>query len=144
MGRISLIALVLVVSLSGAVSASDDSLNAAEVGVIYFHGSQRCMTCMKLEELTVLAVQSEFKDLLEEGVLKLEVVNFHADGNEHFEEDFELEGQSVILISFENEKIVRWKNLEKIWDLVEDSEKFEAYIVEETNRFLEIQPVENE
>ena len=137
MKRYILFSLVLVIVIAASVQAIPDPGDPAEVAVYYFHGSQRCMTCLKLEELTVLAIRTEFQDLLDQGILRLEVIDYHEEGNEHFEKDFDLQNQAVILVSFQESQIGRWKNLEKIWDLVDEAEKVENYIVEETQAFLD-------
>jgi len=134
MERCGMIVLVILICLTGLVPAQAES---PEVIVYYFHGDQRCTTCIRLEVLTTWAVQSTFQDQLDEGRLGMEVVNFHTAGNEHFEEDFNLQHQSVILVLKQNGQTVRWKNLERIWDLVDEAEAFENYIIAETNGFLE-------
>jgi hypothetical protein len=118
---------------------SPDSVKtpAHQVIVYYFHGTKRCATCLKLEAYTTEAVDSAFADQLKSGALVFRVVNTDSTGNEHFTEEYQLYTKSVILSDLHQGKQTRWKNLEKIWDLVDDHEAYLAYIRDEIRPFLD-------
>jgi hypothetical protein len=63
-----------------------------------------------------------------------------SEGNEHFEQDFQLEQQSVIVVEREAGKVVRWKNLARIWELYDRPLKFAAYVAGETRLYLDGAP----
>lgn len=46
------------------------------VEVIYFHGKQRCMTCMAIEKETKALVEGELAQQVKAGKVKLRVVDF--------------------------------------------------------------------
>ncbi len=120
-----------------AVAAAAGQAPAPDVVVYYFHGDIRCSTCLMLEDLTVRAVRDSFPAQLVNKSLDLQVVNFMSEGDEHFADDFVLEFQSVIVAEFDAGKIVRWKNLERIWDLHDQPARFAAYIAGETRLYLD-------
>jgi len=102
----------------------------------YFHGSVRCPTCNAIERQSEEAIRAGFPAWLEEGTLAWEVVNFDEPANEHFVEDFQLSHQSVVLAEMEGGRAVRWKNLDRVWDLVHEPAEFEEYITSETAGFF--------
>jgi len=126
-----------------AKSAASDTTTAAvpkmvtdKVIVTYFHGNRRCPTCRKLEAYSQEAITKAFTDKLEKGNLEWRVVNFEDEGNEHFVKDYQLFSQSLILSHTKDGKETGWKNLDKIWELVGDKDKFLAYVQNETKAFI--------
>ena len=129
------------ISLSGVVPGAMAQESAADIaadGVVafYFHGNVRCATCKKIEAYADEAVHSGFSEALEEGALAWRVVNIDDDGNQHFIQDFQLVTRSVVLAEFRDGEVVRWQNLDKVWQLVRDKERFVDYIQGETTEFL--------
>jgi len=94
----------------------------------YFHGTRRCATCKKLEAYSTEAVQTGFPDQLKSGALEWQVVNIDEEENEHFVKDYQLYTKSVIVSHIVDGKEAEWKNLDKIWELVGDKDKFIEYV----------------
>jgi hypothetical protein len=124
--------------VSGAMAqeSAGDSL-ADGVVAFYFHGNVRCATCKKIESYAVEAVHSGFPEALEDGVLAWRVVNVDDEENKHFIQDFQLVTRSVVLAEFRDGEVVRWRNLDKVWQLVRDKERFVGYVQDGTKAFLE-------
>ena len=116
----------------GAVS------DAVADGVVamYFHGNARCATCRKIEAYADEAITQGFVDELESGRLAWRVVNIDESANKHFIEDFQLVTRSVVLVEYRNGEILRWENLDKVWQLVRSKDKFVSYVDGETREFL--------
>ena len=106
------------------------------VVAIYFHGNVRCATCKKIESYADEAVQSGFPKALEEGALAWRVFNIDEAENTHFIQDFQLVTRSVVLAEYREGKVVRWENLDKVWQLVRSKDSFVDYIQSETREFL--------
>ena len=106
------------------------------VVAIYFHGNVRCATCKKIESYADEAVQSGFPEALEEGALAWRVINVDETENKHFIQDFQLVTRSVVLAEYREGKVVRWENLDKVWQLVRSKDHFVDYIQSETREFL--------
>ena len=82
--------------------------------VYYFHMAARCETCMKIEKLTLEAVNEAYKKELGAGTIETKVINIDEDVNGHFDKDYKLRAQSVIISDMTGFNEKRWKNLDKI------------------------------
>jgi len=130
---IQVLAAVAVISASIAFAADNSS---AKVIAYYFHGSFRCPTCMSMEKYSREAIDSNFKDALASGNLEFKVVNVEERGNEHFVNDYKLYTKTLILSMIKNGKEVKSKNLDKIWALTRNKQKFIEYVAGEVNAFM--------
>ena len=134
MKRILLILpIVVLLSASAVVSFAEES---PKVVAYYFHTTFRCPSCHKIEQYTQGALKEYFAKEIESGALVYEVINIEDKGNEHFVQDYQLYTKSVVLSLVKDGKEVKFKNLEKIWQLLMNEDKFYKYIKEETQSFL--------
>jgi hypothetical protein len=104
--------------------------------VYYFHTTFRCPTCRKIEALTASAVQKFFSAELAAQTITWKPINIEVPENRHFVDDFKLFTKSVVIVDAKNGKTVRWKNLDKIWELVRDETAFTRYIKNEISGYL--------
>lgn len=119
------------------VTDSGPSVTAPrKLTVYYFHGNYRCRSCTMIENLTKQAVNSGFTKELKNGRMDLQVINIEEPGNEHFAQDYKLYTKSVILSDKVNGKEQSWKNLDKVWTLLGDPDKFIDYIQTEVQTLL--------
>ncbi len=102
----------------------------------YFHGNARCQSCYKIETYTLETMKSKFAKELAEGTIVWEVVNVEQGMNQHFISEYALSTKSVVLSEVEKGKEVRWKNLDKIWELLGNQTEFQGYIESEVKDFL--------
>ena len=109
---------------------------AHSIVVTYFHTTMRCPTCHKIEELSTQAVKSHFVKELSTGKVVWRVINVDAPENDHYNKDYQLYTKSLIVSEVKDGKEVRWKNLEKIWELVRDEEQFNKYVHTEIKDWL--------
>lgn len=132
MKKLISIFLALAVLINGGVFlaqafAAQDAQGALVVAY-YFHGTMRCPTCHKLEQYSKEALEDNFKDELESGKLEFKVVNVEDKGNEHYAKDYQLYTKSLILSLVKDGQEIKWINLDKIWELVRDKDKFLDYV----------------
>jgi hypothetical protein len=126
------------VSAEEPIEAASSSGAAADGFVaFYFHGNVRCATCRKIEAYADEAIAQGFVDELASGRLAWRVVNIEEPEDKHFVEDFQLVTRSVVLAEFRDGEVVRWQNLDKVWQLVRDKERFVGYVQDETKAFFE-------
>ncbi len=104
--------------------------------VYYFHGTQRCSNCIKIEAYTKEAIDSAFSTQLKDSVLVWRLVNTDEDANKHCRDDYQLFTKSVVLSDLADGKQIHWKNLDKIWEHLGDKAAFQAYIREEVAAYL--------
>lgn len=125
---------VAVVINASTVFAADTS--SAKVIAYYFHGSFRCYTCTNMEKFSREAIEANFKDDLVSGRIEFKAVNVEERGNEHFVNDYQLYTKSLILSLVKDGKEVRSKNLDKIWQLARNKQKFIDYVTGEVSEFM--------
>jgi hypothetical protein len=101
----------------------------------YFHSKKRCATCRTIESLA----RKSLAPAVESQSLAWRVVNYQDPEHRHFTQTFDLYAASVILVQMRGTEIVRWKNLERVWELNDDPDAFQKYIQIEWKRFQENQ-----
>ena len=123
-------------NVDSARAVLSDPSKESLVVVYYFHGTIRCSTCIKIESLTVEAVEMEFAQKLKEGKVRIKILNMEEDQNSHFETDYQLSAQSVIISKVSESVEIKWKNLDKIWEYVHNEDRFFGYIKSEVDAYL--------
>ncbi|MBN2188753.1 MAG: hypothetical protein JW699_04810 [Chitinispirillaceae bacterium] len=113
------------------------AVSGKKVIVYYFHGNMRCHTCIALETYAKQAVETTFEREIKKGKLEWKTVNIETAGNEHFNNDYQLYTRSVIVSTLQDGKEVTWKNLDQIWTLIRDEQKYQEYITKEVRACLE-------
>lgn len=131
---IQVLAVVAVISAGAFAVAADNQ--PAKVIAYYFHGSFRCFTCTNMEKFTREAIETNFKDAFDSGKLDFKVVNVEERGNEHFVDDYKLYTKTLILSLVKDGKEVKSKNLDKIWELARNKQKFIEYVTGEVSVFM--------
>jgi len=109
------------------------------VRVYYFHTTQRCASCRKIEALTTAAIREGFERELGAGVLEWQLLNIDEPPNRHFVQDYALYTKSVVVVDLVDGRQERWKNLPKIWELLRDDTAFRQYVQQEVRAYLEPQ-----
>ena len=134
---------------SGAAPAAvaktdDDETKAAThtVVVFYLYTEPRCVSCINIEKFTKEAIEKKFAAELKSGRLVWKPVDVKKEGNWHYVEEFQLRSKSVVVADYEGlkedkDKLLAWKNLEKVWFLLRDKPKFLEYIQAGTRVFLD-------
>jgi hypothetical protein len=88
----------------------------------------RCYSCLTIEAYAQEAAETLFPAALASGQLVWLPLNIEEEGNEHFEEDFRLEGSSLVLARKVGDEIVAWQNLRDVWDHLDHKDNFFEYI----------------
>jgi hypothetical protein len=107
-----------------------------EVIVYYFHGNVRCATCRKIEAYAEEAIRKNFSSEMASGKVRWMAVNVEEPENTHFVGDYQLVTRSLVLVGMEGDLQKKWKNLNKIWQLVSSREEFSDYVVKNTRDFM--------
>ncbi len=128
--------LAVVAAISAGSFAFAQSSPQVKVVAYYFHGSFRCVTCTNMEKYSREAIEANFKDALASGKLEFKAVNVEDRGNEHFVNDYKLYTKSLILSLVKDGKEVKSKNLDKIWELARNKQKFIEYVTAEVNALM--------
>lgn len=123
-------------STTSNVKSSDSTTTAPEVIAYYFHTTYRCVSCKKIEAYSKEAIETGFAEELKNGTLKFESVNIEEGENGHFIKDYQLYTKSLIICDLKDGKQVRWKNLNKVWELIRNKNEFVKYVQDEINTYL--------
>jgi len=115
---------------------SPEAASKPRVIAYYFHATQRCATCRKLEAYSHEAITQRFAAQLEDGSLEWRAVNTDEPENKHFLDDYKLYTRSLVIVKMQQGRQVDWKNLEKIWDLVDDKPGFLEYVQREIGAYM--------
>ncbi len=109
----------------------------ADIDVVYyFMTHQRCANCVKIEMFTREAVEGGFADRLADGSLVFKIVMVDSRENSHFIDRYKLFTKSVVLSRYRGGKEVSWKNLDQVWNLLDDRDAFVDYVTGELTSFL--------
>jgi len=103
----------------------------------YFYTNKRCDSCYRIEKWTESTVKDHFQQAIENGTLRWQTVNVDKPENKHFVKEFNLYTKSVVIVEQKDGETLRWKNLEKVWQLLRDQEKFADYVSDEIQSFME-------
>ena len=110
--------------------------DTVRVRVYYFHAKIRCQACLTIEQYSTETMYSVFHKELRAGKIRWQVINFEDSLTEHYIDQYKLENQALIIAKIRNGKEIAWKLLDKIWELLGDRKKFEAYVVKNVRRWL--------
>jgi hypothetical protein len=103
----------------------------------YFHGTYRCPSCKTIEEWSHDAIKNSFQEELKNGRLVWKALNIEDVQYRHFVKNYSLYTKSLIISEMNGEKEIRWKNLDKVWQLLRNQEKFFSYVKGEIKKYLE-------
>ena len=131
----------VLIFLTGETGAAEKdakiSSERARIIVYYFHGTYRCPSCTKIEKWSYEAIKHSFLKALKEGRLLWKHVNVDKPENRHFVKEYSLFTKSLIITEVKGEKQTKWKNLDKVWQLLRDQEKFSAYVTQEVKNYMD-------
>jgi hypothetical protein len=120
---------------AGVAAPADGATHVVQV--YYFRTNTRCTSCRKIEAFTDGAVKRAFAREMKDGKLAWQVINVQETGNEHFIKDYQLAAKSVVVVDVVDGRQARWKNLSRIWQLLDDEPMFARYVEEEVRQYLE-------
>jgi hypothetical protein len=120
-----------------AVAAPAPAEPPATVFVTYFHTTARCVSCVKIENLTELTMTTRLSGPVAEKRVVFRSVNIDEPANAHFAKDYNLYTKSVVVSEVKGGSEVRWKNLDQVWHLLGNPESFQSYVEREVQAFLE-------
>ncbi len=132
---LAILAIVAAVNISVCALAEENALSTRAT-VFYFHTTFRCYSCSMIENYTKEAIEKNFKDELEEGSLSFQEVNMDDKDNQKYVRQYQLYNKAVVLSLIKEGKEVKFKNLDKIWQLVRNKQGFMDYVADEIRSLL--------
>lgn len=123
--------------VAAPAAAPPPAAKPATIFVTYFHTTARCTSCLKIEDLTASTMTTRFAAPIADKRIVWRSVNLDEPENAHFAKDYGLFTKSVVVSEVKEGREVRWKNLDKVWNLLGDPEEFRAYVEKEVQGFLD-------
>lgn len=109
----------------------DAKLAATQFSAVYFHSPHRCPTCRKIETFAHEALTPE----VDSGKIAWQTADYTADLNASLVNQFKVFTSTVVLVEVQAGKVVRWKNLEEVWDHTSDQGDFTTFINQSWSAF---------
>ena len=84
------------------VEASTETVASKEstpVEIIYFHGKQRCKTCIAIEKETKALVEGELAELVKKGKVKFRIVDFSTDEGKKIASKYKVTFSSLFVVT---------------------------------------------
>jgi len=72
--------------------------NKPVLEIYYFHGTHRCPTCLSIEANTRKVLETYFQDKVDDGTIKLNVLNFQDKENKALCEKYQVSGSTLLLV----------------------------------------------
>jgi agmatine/peptidylarginine deiminase len=91
---------------------------------------------LKIEKYSHEAIEAGFADQLASGNLSWMMKNLDEETNAHFIDDYKLFTKALVLVRYENGQQVKWKNCDKVWELLNDEAEFKKYVEAQVAEFL--------
>lgn len=104
------------------------------IEAIYFHNTNRCVTCLKIEGDAKAIVEREFAEELAAGKLRWSTINVEEE--RAYISRYDLVSPSLVLTRKVGDEVVSWTTLTETWALVRSATRFASYIVECFQAFL--------
>ena len=101
------ILLMLTLCVGAACLAGCDAQNKSSDGdgkrdvveVLYFHGAQRCKSCVVAEQIVQSVLQEQFSDAIEQGKLRYRTINIVE--QEEIANEYEIVWSSLLLVDYD-------------------------------------------
>lgn len=108
------------------------------VEVLYFHGKQRCATCMAIESNAKAALAEHFAEQMKSGDVVFRVIDISQKENEALAEKYEVTWSSLLVVKYKDGQ----ETYENLTDFAfgharKSPEDFKAKVVEAINAMLQ-------
>jgi len=84
-----------------------------------------------IEEYNRFSVESNFKSDYNGYKVVFKAIDVGEQDNRHYIQDYWLSSKSVVAQKFINEKPIKWKRLDKVWQLLGSKDTFVNYVTSE-------------
>ena len=112
-----IVAIMIPFMVLNAQSPSQKSANSPVVEVLYFHGPQRCKTCVALENAAKEVVNTRFANDVKSSKVKFKEIDLSTKEGEKIGDKYEVAWSSLIIVRKDGKK-------EKIANLTDDGFRY--------------------
>ena len=105
------------------------------IEAVYFHNTNRCVTCLNIESGARAIVEAEFAEEIAAGKLRWSAINMEDERS--YISLYDLASPSLVLICKIGDEVVDWITLADTWSTIRSSTRFRSYIMDSFQTFLE-------
>lgn len=109
-------------------SATKQPLPAHRVAAIYFHRTHRCPTCLRIGGYIEEAIRTGFPGHVKDGSVAIYMVDYENPRNAKYTKSYKVSRPLLVLADIQNNKVVAWKPMPKVWSLVYKKDDFFKYV----------------
>jgi len=133
-------AIILTVLFVASLAATVPTALAAEapadrVIAIYFHRTERCPTCQTMGKYSEEAVKKGFAKEVKDGTVAFYYIDYQNRKNAAVKKGYKITDPALIVAKIVAGKVKEYKDLEDIWDKVDDKEAFLKYVRENVTAY---------
>ncbi len=119
-----------------AETAPSSEAEADKIIAYYFHVTVRCQTCLAIETYSEEAIKQEFASEIAAGKIEWRSVNVQLPENRHFVKEYKLFTRSLVYVLTKNGEQVKYKVLDRTWQLVGNEKWLKNYVKKEMDKYL--------
>jgi len=139
--KLVFVVFAVLIFMAGETGADDKDTEMqpekTKIVVSYFYTTYRCPSCETIEKWSHEAIKDSFSEALKDGRLIWRAVNVDKPENKHFIKDYNLFTKSLIISEIKGKNEMKWKNMDKVWQLLRDQQKFFSYVTLGVKQYLE-------
>ncbi len=137
MKKVSVLFIAILLSTLTFGQNEEPKSNKTQLDIYYFHRTERCNTCLSIEENTKTVLEQYFEDESKNGTVSFKSINFEGETDKEIIDKYEADGPSLFLTKVKKEK-------EKIIDMTDfalenslyNSDKFKNGLRDKINELL--------
>ncbi len=133
---IAVLALLLLASMMPVISSeglSGSSGTPDKIVLLYFHRTQRCMTCNNAEQYARDTLNTYFPDDVKSGLLSIQSIDYQQDSGMAKKYNVNMQGLKLVEYRGGQETV---KDVPEIWAYVRDKVAYENYLKDLLNKEL--------
>lgn len=111
-------------------------VDGPQVVMTYFLIGTRCESCRKIEGLARETAERDFPAELASHKLIFRVIDTAEAANRHYLDDYKLSSKTVVISRRLDGKETEWKNMDKVWDLLDDPAAYHVYLGARIREYL--------
>ena len=125
-------------SVSHDESRDPSAAPADGLTAIFFHGETRCPTCRKIEDYAHQALQEAFPDQIRKGDIEWRTANYDDPAKKQLAVNYKVYSSTVVLVRVAEGTTTDWRNLEQVWEFVDDEDAFKQYVQAEAREIFSL------
>lgn len=104
MKKTSVLLIAILLSAFGFAQEEEVVSKKTHIDIYYFHRTDRCETCVSIEENTKNVLESDFANEVKDGIISFKSINFEGEDDIEIIKKYEADGPSLFLTRLKKTK----------------------------------------